>query len=166
MKLELNVKYGILAGGATIAYLLLFYLVNPKLMLNPTVLWSSLLIYLFFMFRACWEEQRKMENYSFRQALKSAFVVFVLANAMYYTYYFIMFNWLDPGLIEIQRELMGENLERFSGVLGEGNKTEMQRNILEDPLTVTVERTFLSFGLGLIGGFALSIGIAGIVRRL
>lgn len=166
MKLELNVKYGIFAGGATIAYLLLFYLLDPKLMLNPTVLWSSLLIYVFFMFKVCLKEQGTIPDYSFRLALKSAFVVFVVANALYYTYYYIMFNWVDPGLIEVQRELIQANLERFSGVMGEASKNEMQKNIMEDSLAVTPETTFLSFGWGLIGGFMLSLGVAGIVRRL
>ncbi|MCR9290686.1 DUF4199 domain-containing protein [Saprospiraceae bacterium] len=142
--------YGILAGAGTVLYLLLFYLFDRSLFLNGGVTWSSLIIYLAFMYKAV-VEKRDAEGgeIEFKDALKPAFTVYVIANFIYYSFIYLMFNFFDPDLIGLQRELM-----EASGLETQGQDMQM-----------TLMITFFAFVQSLLAGFAFSAAVAGILRR-
>ena len=151
-----SVKYGFLAGVGAVAYILLFYFFSPRLMLSSVVLWSSLAIYLVAMWMAA---RRALEVGSeltpFREALKAAFTVFVVANLLYYCFYYLLFTVIDPGLIDLQRELLAERLEWI------GNPQFQPKD-----LQVTLGNTFLSYCWSLIGGFLLAALTAALASRI
>lgn len=100
------VTYGLTAGIATIALFLLFYLIAPSLMLHPAAWWGSLLIYLV----AMWVAGRKVrlqsaQPLSFRRAMQHVFPVFVIANALFYAFWYVLLR-TDESLIELQFELL------------------------------------------------------------
>jgi len=161
-----SLKYGLLAGGVTILYLLVFYFIDPRIMLSSWVLWSSMVIYVTFMVLACRRRQVERDGkIDFKEALQSAFLVFVVANVAYYLFYYLMFSVFDPGLAAIQREIMLENLENLGSVLDEQQREEMLRNLQEQDLDVRPFDLLLSFGQGLIGGFIIALVIAGLFSR-
>lgn len=164
--LSRNIKYGAFAGLGTIAYFLIFYAVSSRLMLNSWVNWGSLVIYIVFMALACQQERSEIgRDYDFKQALRTAFSVYVAASILYYGFNYLMFNAIDPSLVELQRELVLENLERVSGVLGEENIEQMREQYEEESFEVTFSNTLFSFAWSLIGGFIISLALAGVMRR-
>jgi len=164
--LNRNIKYGAFAGLVTIAYFLLFYAISPRLMLSSWVNWGSLLIYIGFMAMACHQERAELgREYDLKQALRTAFTVYVLASVLYYAFNYLMFNFFDPVLVEIQRELVLENLERMSGVLGEDNVEQMQQQYEKESFELTLSNILLSFAWSLIGGFIISLALAAVMRR-
>jgi hypothetical protein len=151
-------KYGIMAGVAVVGYFLLFYTINKTLMLGPYVQLPSYLVYFGFMFLA----SKSHFNLDFKQILKIAFGVFVVANLIYYAFDFYLFNLIDKSLGDIQKDLM---LDYYKA----GAKTVQEASAL----TQSIENgdfhdiKTLSFGYarGAIGGFGMAILVAYLVKR-
>lgn len=137
-----------MAGVLTVGYFLLFYFINRALLLNPWVWWGSLTIYLVFMFRVV----QQLDTTAFRQSLQGAFLVFVIANAIFYLFYYLLFSVFDPGLVDLQGELLEGN------PLWEGGNTELD-------LSVTMGRVIFSFAYSLIGGFILALLVSAVARK-
>lgn len=148
MKHRQGLINGIAAGVSTVGYFLLFYFIDRALMLNAWVWWGSLVIYLIFMFRA----MQQTEAPSFRTSLQPTFLVFVLANGIFYLFYYLLFSVFDPGLVDLQREMLAD-----SSMWQDGNS--------QADLTVTLGRTVFSYVYSLIGGFILTLIVAGVGRR-
>jgi len=156
----------LIAGIGTVLYLLIFYAISPRLMLRSWVLWGSLIIYLICMVLACYRERERIKGYyPLQSALKTAFAVFVAANVIYYAFYYVLFNIVDPGLVDLQRELMLESMDRNAGLIGKGNAEKLMREYAEGDLRVTLSQLALGFAQGLIGGFLLSLAVAGVMKR-
>ncbi len=154
---------GLLSGLFTIALFIIAYAIDPRLMLHPGLYWGSLIIYLFGMLGACLLGKRRGEGVlGFRNAVRTAFVTFLLANCLYLAFYFIMFNVVDPGLPEIQKELFREFYEvKFKGKALKDQLTQLDaENFQLDASTI-----IFGFGRGAIGGFILSLLLALAVRQ-
>ena len=54
-------QYGLLAGAATIAYFLLFYAFSKYTMLQHSVMWSSLAIYIVAMIKIALDMRREVD---------------------------------------------------------------------------------------------------------
>lgn len=148
MKHRQGIINGITAGILTVGYFLLFYFIDRAFLLNPWVWWGSLIIYLVFMFRVV----QQLDTTAFRQSLQAAFLVFVIANAIFYLFYYLLFSVFDPGLVDLQRELLAEN-----PLWQDGNT--------EPDLSVTIGRVIFSFAYSLIGGFILALLVSAVARK-
>ncbi|RME34035.1 MAG: DUF4199 family protein [Deltaproteobacteria bacterium] len=100
------VKYGLMAGTATIALFLLLLLLRPAAMFHPVVWWGSLLIYLTLM----WVAGRRARQHSdtplgFRQMMQQVFPVFVVANALFYLFWYVLLA-TRPDLVQIQYDIL------------------------------------------------------------
>ncbi len=167
-----SVKYGLIAGIGTVAYFLLFYFIRKPLLFNPFVYWASLGIYLALMWRALQEEQHAVEAGStagerlgFQAALRTAFLVFVIANLSYYLFYYLLYGLIDPGLIDLQREVMRESLKNAGKFLSEEQVAQMRESTEGDALIPTAGKVFFTFVRSLIGGFLLALGLAALAAR-
>jgi len=160
------VKYGLIAGIGTVAYFLLFYFLHTEWLFNPFVYWVSLGFYMALMWRALQEEEQNSgQLLEFREALQSAFLVFVLANFIYYVFYYLLYGLIDPSLIDLQREVMKASLEQAGGALDEEQKEELLESIKGDQLIPTPGTVFFTFVRSLIGGFILAAGMAAVKSR-
>lgn len=148
MKHRQAIINGSLAGVLTVGYFLLFYFLDRAYLLNAWVWWGSLIIYLAFMFRVV----QQLDTTAFRQSLQAAFLVFVVANAIFYLFYYLLFSVFDPGLVDLQRELLQDN------PLWQGGNTEVD-------LSVTLGRVIFSFAYSLIGGFILALLVSAVARK-
>jgi hypothetical protein len=148
MKNKEGLINGLAAGGLTVGFFLLFYFTDRALILNPWVWWGSLVIYLVFMFRTV----RRTTASSFRESLSSAFLTFVVANALFYLFYYLLFSVFDPGLVDLQREILADH-------------PMWQDNNSRADLSVTIGRTLFSFVYSLLGGFLLALGVGYVARK-
>lgn len=160
-------KYVLSAGGIAglLTILLLFglYLVEPRTMLNPFPFWGSLLFYILAMLGAALLEKRKNEGVlSLKLAVRSAFSTFLIANLIFFAFYYFMFARFDPQLTEIQRELTKEFYEGYYS----GSELRKNLKLLEESdFTVTLSTVISGYVKGAIGGFLLSVLIAFLVRE-
>jgi hypothetical protein len=144
------VKYGIIAGMATVLYLLFFYWLNPAYVTNRWVSFSTLLFVMLGMVAAC-VKRRKLNNGKLdrQEALKISFLVAVVAGIFFYGFIYLLFNFIDPGLNELlSKEVAMEN--------------PGQQNV---PFQMTFGKVFFGYAFNLAYGFFLSLMVANFVKK-
>ena len=151
-------KYGIIAGVALIGYFLLFYNLSKEMMLGQVGQLSSYLIYIAFMFIAT----KQAGDLDFKGLLRTAFAVFLIMNAFYYVFDYVLFNFKDKSLINTQKDLMLEYWQK-------GTKTVEEQNLVTQAIQNgdfhTPQALLFAFAKGSIGGFGLSILVAYLIKR-
>lgn len=131
-------------------YLFIFYQVDKALVLNPFVYWSTLLVAVIGMVAAIRKERSKNgDSLSRKEALRPAFLVFVVAMLIFNLFIFALFNYLDPGLPDIQKQMM-----EAAG-----------RDVSDLDFKMTFGRTMTGYGFTLIGGFFISYLVATLQTR-
>lgn len=148
MKNKTALLYGLFAGLITILYFILFYTINPRLMLGSLVWWSSLIFFLVAMVMAI---KKSDQTLGLRAALQTAFLVFIVANFLFYTFFYLLFGVFDPELVEVQKEMMKTN-------------PAAAEQLRSKDFSVTLSGTFFNYLYSLIGGFVLALGIAAVMK--
>jgi len=137
-----STKFGLIAGIGTVLILLSAYFIDKKLQLSPGVVWSTSIFYIVGMAMAAIEERKDNGGFiSFKEALKAAFIVFMIANAIYHIFNYFHFNYFDPEMLQIQKDVVLETLE--TGVFSEEMTEQMiagTEDIKYDLLTTVSER--------------------------
>ena len=160
MTKSIGIKYGIFAGLGVLLYFLVFYFVNPRTMLGLGVSWSSLVVYIIAMILAVREQKQQTEGgLEFRSALRTAFQVVVVANAIFYLAYYLVMQ-VDPALLQTLKEV---SMEYYQQALPNADAAELEKNFAD--FKVGLPTVFLSFARSLIGGFILALPVAFAFRR-
>jgi len=161
-KFSLSIRYGILAGISVIIYMLVFYFYDVKIMLGPSVFWSTTILYIAGMFFAAREERKLREYITFREVLPVAFVTYLVANLFFYDFLYILFNFVDTSLPELQRQVSLETIEAsgFSQYVEEAIE-----GIDDVPAEFTLGQAIFGYIRSAISGFLISLVIAGITRN-
>jgi len=157
-------KFGIFAGLGTVVFLFLFYWIEKELMLSPSVIWSTIVLYLIGMYMAAAEVRRDNGGYiDFRSALKAAFIVWIVANAIYHAYNYLLFNFLDKDMLNVQKSYMHKQMEEMDGLISEDYLEVLNNNI--EVLSYDLTQVIFAYVSSLIAGFLIAAFIARIVRR-
>ncbi len=161
-KQTFGIKYGIIAGVGTILYMLLFYFIDQRMMLGPWVYRSTLLIYVIMMFMAVFAARKSGDGLiDIKEAIRIAFQTFIVANVLFYVFYYLLFNMFDPELVTLQKEMMMEFQEEYKDL----EMAEQLKDMTEADLAFTLGKAIFSFAKDAITGFIFSLLIAGIARN-
>lgn len=152
------IKNGIIAGVAAIGYVLLFYYTRKELIFSALYTFSSLVIYIYFMYQAA----KMVVKEDFNIVLRTAFAVFVIANAVYYCFDYALFNIIDTSLVDIQKDQMIEYYATEAKSVEEQNQVTQG---IKDADYHGFKGISFSFAKGAIGGFGLSILITYLLKR-
>ncbi len=164
MNRNLYIKYGVIGGVATVALLLLFYAIGKEWMLHPAVQWSSLSVYAAFMYAAGRQAVAQLgnpESGATIPVLRATFAVFLIINAIYYVFYYIL-HQADPTLAVYQKEQYLEVIRRFTPP--EKLETELER-ITQADFSATPGKLLMGYAQGAIGGFVLAFLTAFLASR-
>ncbi len=145
------IKYGIITGAAIVLYLFLFYSADKSNMFNPLVFWSSLLIPMVGMVVATRKVRESQGGeISKKEAIQTSFLTWVLAMVIFHGFIFIMFNYVDNGLIDLQKELVEKATDQ---------------KIKREDLEMTFGSVFFRMAFMLIPGFLFSYMIASFLKN-
>ena len=168
---NIGVRNGLLGGVVVVMFFALAYTVKKEAFLHPGVQWGSMAFYLLFMYRAAREDcALSGTKRDFRELLRTPFVVFILINLFYWLFYYGL-HLFDAELLRM--ELLAEK-QLYQDQLSAGPGDPQQANQLREriievgkaltnpvqPLGPVITR----MAMGALGGFALSAGIAAILR--
>jgi hypothetical protein len=148
---------GIIAGIAVVGYVLLFYYMDRQSALSTSVRLSALLIAAFFMFLTI----KDVKDPDFKVLLRGAFAVFLMANAAYYVYDFVLFNYIDPSLVDIEKEMA---IEAYRPTTDIKDLFDMEQNI-RNAKAHNFSSNALQFARWAIPGFGLSLLVSYLVKR-
>lgn len=144
------VKYGIVTGMAIVLYLFVFHQVNRELSLNPLVYWSPVLVSVIAMTLVVRKDRENNGGkIAQREALKKAFLTFVVAYLFFSIFIFALFNFIDPGLVELQKKAMQDAGRKIEGL----------------DFTMTFGKVLFQYAYMLIPGFFLSYMVASFMKK-
>lgn len=156
-------RLGLLTGLITILLFFIAYQISPKGMLSPLLYWGSLIVFFLGMLGATLLEKRRGKGVlPFRKALKTAFFTFMLANLLFFIFYYWMFTSYAPELPSLQKEISAE----FYRYNFSGSELRKKLSLLEESdFGVTLQTVFSGYAYGAIGGFILSLLLGLLVRE-
>lgn len=144
------VKYGIISGTAIVLYLFVFHLINRELVLNPLVYWSPIIVAVIAMTMVVKKE--RLENngkIEQRVALKQSFLTFVITYLFFTIFIYLLFNFIDPSLVELQKKAMLEAGRKIEGL----------------DFSMTLGKVLFQYAYMLIPGFFLSYMVASFMKK-
>ncbi len=160
----LSIRYGLFAGGATVLYFVFFYFLNKNLLVQPAVVWATMIFYVVAMLAAA----RSVASSDFRVTLKAAFVTFLVANVVYYNFYYVLFAVADPSLLVLQKNQAVEQAQQLSQ---QANTPQLQQqwqaainDLEQNGNKLSYFQILQSMAQGAIGGFLLSALLTFLVR--
>ncbi|MCF8246718.1 MAG: DUF4199 domain-containing protein [Saprospiraceae bacterium] len=144
------VKYGIITGTAIVLYLFIFHQINRELALNPLVYWSPILVVVVGMTLVVKREREQNGGkIAQREALKHAFLTYVIAYLFFTIFIFALFNFIDPGLVDLQKKAMLDAGRKIEGL----------------DFTMTYGKVLFQYAYMLIPGFFLSYMVASFMKK-
>lgn len=162
-----SIRFGLIAAAATLGIYLLFYMLDKKIMVGPITHWLTLAVVVVAMILATrMERGQTLDAYPFKNALQTAFVVFLITTTAFHLFYYLFFAVIDPELIDLQ---MQENL-KWTKWLGESSfgldpNDPAYEEFENMDHQLTLGNTFFSLCRSIIGGFLIALPIAGMFKR-
>lgn len=172
-----GIRYGVVAGVATAITYHIFYMWSKSAYFGLTASVITWIIYFVCMTLASRDTQRMFldmqretgEAYRFSIALQAPFLVFLIAQLIYYLHYWLMFNVFDTGMVDLARIKAMEAVEKSANMLGsildDDSIDKMLMAADEQDYRVTFRSALFSLAFSLIGGFILSSVYALIYRK-
>lgn len=155
-----------LALLAMLAFLLGVYTLGADWFLAPWAQWSAWMVAPLAMTWAAWaERQRTSGAYPWRQALATAFGVYVLLALGYHVFYHLLTTIVDPHLLVRQRELIATTIQEHPEYFNNPNAYEQQELLKRMTAPPTWRGFFWALSQSLILGFLLSSVVAWFCRR-
>ena len=139
-----GIRWGIMAGGIVVTLFAGIYFLDRPTVLSRGLWLGSGLIYIL----AMWQAQKTITGTELKAYIQPGFLVFVVANGLFYLYYHFLFAVFDPELVELQAELLRES--------GQDPK--------QAPLP-TLGSTFFAYAQSLIFGFVIAAAIGFVLSR-
>ncbi|MFZ2898035.1 MAG: DUF4199 domain-containing protein [Saprospiraceae bacterium] len=155
--LKNSLLFGSVAGVLTIGTYLSAYYSNKPFVFAPWLIFGTYLYYVAAMYFAATRTRDMTEGpFTWREALRPAFLTFIVTNTIYYIFYYILFQ-SDPSLAVIQKDIMRETLPRLA--TPEQLKESMEE-LEKSDFRLTPGVAFLGWAQGAIFGFILAAAIA------
>jgi len=161
-----GVKYGILGGIGIILYMLLFFMIDKKMMLSPWVYWAGMIVYIVAMFKSIFAlKEAKGGEITAQEGMKEAFTCFLVANLLFYTFYMVLFNWISPEMVDLQKNMSLELLNSTESFYPPEKFVEMKESMEAADFRVTLGGSLFGLAKGAIGGFILSFLMGRLIRN-
>lgn len=161
-----GLRWGLIGGLAIVTLYLVLYLIEPKYVFGvPSYL--DWLIIPYILYKAGADERTEQGGYiSWVEALKPMFLAFVVSSFIYTAFLFLLYNVIDPGMAEIQREATMEMANSFSGFLGEEGMEQMEESLeVADHSFSIPTATFTFFWRLIFPGFVFAAITALFVKK-
>ena len=158
------VKWGLYLGIASIASLLIFYIANPELIFSYNS-YLGFVLTIIFLVMACKEQRTNLGGYSaFGEMFKTAFITFLIGSIIGIVFQYIFMNFVDPGLIEMHREISMEAVEKMGSFIGEEGM-EAAREKIEESNPVSIGNMGIGFLFSLVIGAIFAAIIGAIMKK-
>lgn len=140
-----------MAGTAIVLYLLLFYNLDRASIFNPLVFWGSLIFPMVGMVVATRKlREHQSGEISKKEAIQTSFLSWVVAMTFLHIFIYLLFNFIDNGLIDLQKEMF---------------EASTDIKVKREDLEMTFGSLFFRWALMMIPGFLLSYTVASFLKN-
>ena len=163
---NIAIKYGVIGGITGIILMLILWFVNAKFFLSYHYYLGAVVI-IYFMYKSAAEVKKANGGYiTFGEVFKPLFITFVFGTLIFALFQFLMFNFIDTGLIDLQKEMAQEAIEKLSQYLDNEEFTEkMQEAIDEQNFDMSFFKVMSSWVFSLIWGAVISLIMSAVMKK-
>ncbi len=161
-----SIKYGVLGAMALIVAMLVLWFISPKSLLNWSS-WAGLVIFIYSLYLTGKEAKWRNEGFiSFGDMFKYMLLTSVVFAIIGVLFNHILFNVIDPGLADVQKEMAIEGIEKMRDMLGDiEGFDEAQEKIEEESFALTPTQSLISFVSYVVGGAIVAAIMAAIMKK-
>ena len=164
-----GVRNGLLYGGIGVILSLVFYFVNTELMFTW---WLQMLIgfglALFFMIKASREEKADNEGIlTYGEAVKTTFIVGVIATVISSIYNHVMMAYIDPSLVDQMLEVQIKTAQASAEMFGAPEEAldQMREQLEEQDFTPTIGKTISQMIMACVVMLIFSLIVSAFVKK-
>lgn len=152
-------------GGISIIVALGWYSIS----LDSFLTWCNnalYIVFIVFMVLAATDERKANGGYiTFAEALKAAFLAYIVGGLIYFLFFHILQTVIDPSIPELTKEKALETMDMWEGIMSEEQLEQTRETIEEQSFVPTIGSTLLGYLLTVIVSFFFALIIAAIVKR-
>lgn len=165
MRKDYWLKYGLLAAAMYVALALLLYFAKDDILLKFGS-WGQYIIVIYCMLKVISLTKFDQGGFiKFRQAFKGAWMTFVLSATIIAIFNYILFNFIDPGLIEKMRAIQLDALERVGKTFLKEEELQQQIELIETVDFFDLKSLGSTLPLSFIMPGALISAIIALIKR-
>jgi hypothetical protein len=162
---DLNIRYGFIGGFLSFFFLSVMYVINKELLIGNARLAVWLLVVGVMFLGVNRERSLIAEEYPFKWALRSAFLIFIVAQGILLIYDYIMFNFYDPSLPLLYKQYELSELMKMKGTVSDYQWNEMHHAWETSDYKPTLGNVFFQFFVNNLYGFTVAFVVALIMRK-
>lgn len=162
-----NIKFGLYYALIYLLGTLAIYLVKPEALFMMYTGWFWMALLLAAMILATRAEKLKYpDQFSFRQGFTQSWLTYAIGTITTMIFYHILVNYVDPGLLDLQKEAQIEGVEKMAKwmSLSEDN-IEKQIEVIKNQEGPSPGKLFFGFALSLVLGAIPAIVVAAIFKK-
>lgn len=155
------IKYGIYLSGFSILFTMLLYFIDKALIFNPFIPAAVLFIAsIVCMVLAAKEEKIQDADgfLSYGDAVRVTFVVVAIAAVIFAIFNYVLFNFIDPGLMEIMQQETSAMIENIFSMIDDEEAMEQAKS--------EINNQDFKYGLGYAIADVVGSLIFGIIKAL
>ncbi len=147
---NVSLKNGLIGAGISIIISLIIWLINPSLYLKIGS-WLGLLVGLFFIYRTA-KESRDLNGgfIEFGELFKNTFIMVVIMTLLSSLFAYILYNFIDPNLVELQKQVVTESIEKMGSMMGEEKMNEVMDKMQDQDFSFTIGKLLQGWVVGLL----------------
>lgn len=155
------IKNGVILGLLTVVLNLVVYFIDPRMLMSTWIGVGFFALAIYFVYRSGKETREEMGGYmSWGEALKPTFLTYVIYSSIAAAFTYVLYNFIDPSLIELQKEISIEAIEAMEGFIGEERMEMAIEEIENQDFSMSID-----FAFSLVGGFVISAIVSAIVKK-
>lgn len=163
---NVNLLYGLLYGGVSIAFTVILYLGGVKWFLNPIAYMGYVIPIVFAVLAASHQKKLQGGYLEFSEALKTTFMVLVTGSLISVAFDYILFNYID---VPFRQALMQESAQKVERMLEKLNMPPEKIDEAVDKMlnsnSYSVGQLLLGFAFRCIGLFILALIVSAIMKK-
>ncbi|WP_236980892.1 DUF4199 domain-containing protein [Membranihabitans maritimus] len=161
------INFGLIAGGSVVIIMFVLDLINNRMLISTGMSYFPTLVLIIAMFLSVREAKKSTDYLPFSEAFKQSFLPFIIGNAIYMIFNYLLYNFIDPELADLAKEKALEIFDSgvFNNFVDEEQRELMIESIQENSFQSTLGQTFLGYLFSLvIPGAIVSLVLAAIYR--
>lgn len=167
---KITLRYTLFAIIGTLIYLCGIYAINKTLIFNTIIHYAALLIPVLCMWLAAVRLEYTEQGGTFSNLLRQLFLISATAAVGYYTWYFLMENFIDQDLIGLRQKYVLDAYQALRANTKDIAESQQYSQLIQQIeqaglQPITISATLIQLGQRVIGGFILSYIISWLSRR-
>lgn len=161
------IKFGLYYALIYLLGTLVLYLAKPEVLFAMYIGWTWIALLLGTMILATYTEKLKYpEQFSFQQGFTQSWLTYAIGTILTMTFYHILVNYVDSGLLDLQKEAQIEGVEKMAKWMNlSEDKIEKQIEVIKNQEGSSPGKVFFGFALSLVLGALPAIVVAAVFKK-